>query len=76
MQRTYAPHTVSGWYLVPAANHYRWYNFYNIDTIGYTTPDTIVFFPEFMKMPNFSSRDMAIHAATDLGNALQTPCPE
>ena len=29
-----------------------------------------------MKMPNFSYRDTAIHAATDLENALQTPRPE
>ena len=27
-------------------------------------------------MPNFSSRDMAIHVAVDLEKALQTPQPE
>ena len=29
-----------------------------------------------MKMPNYSTRDMAIHAAIDLAKALQTPRPE
>ena len=29
-----------------------------------------------MKIPNYSSRDMAIHASADLAKALQTPRPE
>ena len=29
-----------------------------------------------MKMPNYSTRDMAIHAAADLAKSLQTPRPE
>ena len=29
-----------------------------------------------MKIPNYSSRDMAIHAAADMEKALQTPTPE
>ena len=41
-----------------------------------TTPDTISFFPEFMKMPNYSTRYMAIHAAADTAKTLQTPRPE
>ena len=75
-QLTYAPHSVDGWYLGPAVHHYRCYTCYNIDTGGETTPDTIAFFPEFMKMPNYSSRDMSIHAAADLSKSLQTPRPE
>ena len=47
-----------------------------IEIGGETTPDTITFFSEFIKMPNFSSRDMAIHVAVDLTKALQTPHPE
>ena len=70
---TYAPHSVDGWYLGPAVHHYRCYTCYNIDTVGETTPDTIAFFPEFMKMPNYSTRYMAIHAAADIAKALQNP---
>ena len=73
---TYAPHSVYGWYLGPAVNHYRCYTCYNIDTGGENKPDTIAFFPGFMKMPNYSTRDMAIHAAADMAKALQTPRPE
>ena len=43
---------------------------------GETTPDTIAFFLELMRMTNYSTRDMAIHAAADLAKALQTPRPE
>ena len=73
---TYANHSVDGWYLGPEVHHYRCYTCYNIDTGGETTPDTIAFFPAFMKMPNYSTRDMAIHAATYLEKSLQTPRPE
>ena len=72
---TYAPHSVNGWYLGPAVHNYRFNTCYNIDTVGETTPDTIAFFPEFMKMPNYITRDMAIHAAADMAKALQTPRP-
>ena len=67
---------MDGWRLGTAVHHYRCYTFYNIDTGGETTPDTIAFFPAFMKIPNYSTRDMAIHAATDLAKSLQTPRPE
>ena len=29
-----------------------------------------------MKIPNYSTRDMAVHSASDLSKALQTPRPE
>ena len=72
----YSPHSVDGWYLGPAVNHYRCYTCYNIDTGGETTPDTIAFFPEFTKMPNNSTRYISIHNAADLAKSLQTPRPE
>ena len=74
-QLTYAPHSVDGWYLGPSIHHYRCYTCYKIDTGVETTPDTIAFFPEFMKIPNYSTRDMAIHDDADLEKALQTPRP-
>ena len=75
-QLTYAPHSVDESYLGPAVHYYRCYTCYNIYTGGETTPDTIAFFPAFMKMPNYSTRDMAIHAAEDLEKAFRTPRPE
>ena len=73
---TYAPQSVDGWYLGPAVHHYICYTCYNIDTGGETTPDTIAFFAAFMKIPDYSTIDMAIHAAADIEKALQTPRPE
>ena len=67
---TYAPHSVDGWYLGPEVHHYICYTGYKIDTGGETTPDKIDFFPEFIKMPNYSTRDVAIHAAADIAKAL------
>ena len=40
---------------------------------GGDTPDTISFFPAFMKIPNYSSIYIAINASVDLAKALQTP---
>ena len=73
---TYAPHSSDGWYLGPAIHNYRCYTCYNIDTGEENTPDTIAFFPDFMKMPNYSTRDMAIHSAAYLAKELQTPRQE
>ena len=68
---TYSPHSVDGCYLGPAVQNNRFYTCYNIDTGGETTPDTVAFFPEFMKIPIYSSRDMAIHTAEDISKALK-----
>ena len=75
-QLTYALHSVNVWYLGPEVHHYRCYTCYKIDTGGETTLDTIAFFSEFMKIPNYSTIDMAIHAAADLAKDLQNPRPE
>ena len=70
---THAPHSVDVWYLGTEVHHYICYTWYNIDTVGETTPDTIAFFPEFMKIPNYSSRGIAIHASADIEKALKHP---
>ena len=43
---------------------------------GGNTPDKIDFLPKFMEIPNYSSRDMAVHTAADLEKSLQTLRPE
>ena len=65
-QLTYATHSVDVWYLGPSVHHYRCYTYYNIDTGGGATPDTIYFLPAFMKIPNYSSIYMSINAAAYL----------
>ena len=73
---TYSPHSVDGWYIGPAVHHYKFYTCYNIDTGGKTSPDTISFFPASMRMPNYGTGYMAIHAAANIEKFLQTPRPE
>ena len=75
-QLTYAPHSADVFYLGPTVNHYICYTWYNIDTVGGTTPEKIAFLRSFMKIPNYSSIYMATHAAADLKKSLQTPRPE
>ena len=70
---TYSLQSVDVWYVGPAVNNYRCYTCYNIYTGVENTPDTIAFFPAFMKMPNFSSRYMDINSSVYLEKALQTP---
>ena len=65
-QLTYAPHSVDGWYLGPAVHNYRCYTCYKIDNVGETTPAHISCFPVFLKIPNYSSIDMAIHDVADM----------
>ena len=72
----YDPNSVDGWYLGPAVHYYRYYTCYNIDIGGEIVPYTIAFFPAFMRIPNYCSIDMAIHAAAYLEKALQTHRPE
>ena len=55
---TYATHSVDRRYLGPAVHHYICYTCYNIDTGWETTPDTIAFFTEFIKITNYSTRDV------------------
>ena len=71
---TYDPNSVNGWYLGPEVNHYRSYTWYNI----FTQEEILhyiqyLFYHIFMKMPSFSSRDMAIHTVAYMEKALQTP---
>ena len=63
---TYAPHSVDGWYLGPVVHNCRCYTWYKIYTGGKNTPDTISFFPAFIKITNHRSRCMAINAPADL----------
>ena len=75
-RRTYAPHSVYGWYIRPALNIYNGYTLYNSETGRDNTPDTIALSPASTKNPNFSFRDMAIYGTAYLAKYFQTPRPE
>jgi hypothetical protein len=67
------PHGIDGYYLGPALDHYRFYQFHITKSKGARIVDTVEFFPSKTPMPQTSSKDMATIAALELSNALQNP---
>ena len=74
-RRTWAPHSVDGWYVGPSMQHYRCYRVYIPSTHGERIADTVEFFPEKIPIPATSSLDQAKQAASDLVDLLQNPHP-
>lgn len=72
---TWAPHAVDGWYLGPAEHHYRCYRVYAKETSAERVADTVVWFPQHVRLPVASSTDAAIEAARALTHALLHPTP-
>jgi hypothetical protein len=69
------PHGVDGYYLGPALDHYRCYQFHITKTKGTRIVDTVEFSPSKTAMPHTSSKDLASIAALELSNVLQEPAP-
>jgi hypothetical protein len=57
-------------------HHYRCQNVYISSTASERIVDTLEFFPQNYQMPQLSSTDRLIMAATDMADALQNPHPE
>jgi hypothetical protein len=74
-RRTWAPHGEDAWYVGPVLDHYRCYRVWMVATNRTRIVDTVEFFPQHVKMPHFSSQEMAIQAARELTFALQNPAP-
>ena len=72
---TWAPHTVEGFYLGPALNHYRCYRTWIPATRSERVANTIVWLAQHISVPKTSSADAAISAAQELIYALQNPHP-
>ena len=72
----WSPHSVNGWYLGPAIQHYRCYIVCTKDTRSEHIADTLTWFPTLVEMPKTSSADAAVVAAQQLMAALQNPSPE
>jgi hypothetical protein len=74
-RRTWAPHGQHGYYLGPAMHHYRCQNVYISSTASECIVDTLEFFPHNYQMPQLSSTNRLIMAATDIMDALQNTHP-
>jgi hypothetical protein len=72
-RRTWAPHGQHGYSLGSAMHHYRCQNVYISATASENIVDTLEFFPHNYQMPQLSSTDRLIMAATYMTDALQNP---
>jgi hypothetical protein len=71
----WAPHGKEAWYLGPAMEHYRCYEFYLPETKGTRIAGSVEFFTHYCNTPTISSAEQATHAAQDLMHALANPTP-
>jgi hypothetical protein len=63
---TWAPHSIRGWYLGPATEHYQCYRVYTTNTASKRISSTLEFFPEQRPMPRLLSTDTIVKSAIDL----------
>jgi hypothetical protein len=74
-RRTWAPHSVEGWYVGYAPEHYRCYMIHVTSTNKTRIGTTVEFFPTHCRVPQTSSADYAVRAALELIAALENPSP-
>ena len=67
---SWAPHGKEAWYIGPAMEHYRCFQFYIPETKGTRIVAIAKFFSAHCKVPDILSTDAAIIAANDLISAL------
>jgi hypothetical protein len=72
---SWAPHSIDGWYVGPAMEHYCCWTVHVTSTNSECIGDTVEFFPQYTKVPRLSSADATTYAARDLIYALQHPQP-
>ena len=70
-RRTWALHSINGWYIGPAMDHYQCYRVWISSTHAKRIADTIQFFPTILCTPNLSHHDATLQAARKLTHALQ-----
>jgi hypothetical protein len=66
-------HTVDGWYLGPAFNHYRCFRVWAGSTSSEGIADMLSWFPSQVSMPTASLDDLALAALRDLTHAINNP---
>ena len=72
-RRTWAAHSIKGWYVGPSMHHYRCYRVYIPSTNAERIADTIEFIHDKLPIPATSSLDQARQAARDLVDIFQHP---
>ena len=64
-------HALDAWYIGPAVNHYRCYEFYVPKTRGTRTTETVKFKPHNCEVPFLSDSDCIVKSIEDLTSTLQ-----
>jgi hypothetical protein len=72
-RRTWAPHGQHGYSLGPAMHHYRSQNIYISTTASERIMDTLKLFPHNYQMPQLSSTNRLLMAATYMTEAFRNP---
>jgi hypothetical protein len=75
-RETWAPHTVSGYYIGNAMQHYRCHDIYIPDTKGTRTCETVFFKHKYLTMPTLTTADALIQAADSLTAAIDRTSPQ
>ena len=69
-RKSWAPHTIDGWYLGTSPEHYRAHRVYAKSTNSERISETVFFKHKYLTNPTISHADKVVNAARELYNAL------
>ena len=72
---SWSPHSIKGWYIGPALNHYRNFSCFIPSTQQVVTSDTVEIFPHHNTIPTISQQDYLQKAIIDILSILQSNKP-
>ena len=70
-RESWAPHSVSGFYLGPSLQHYRSYRTFAVNSQGFRVSDSLDWFPLTVKMPGSSIRELLLASLLDMTSAIR-----
>ena len=70
IRKSWGAHAVDAWYIGPALDHYRCYNFFIPSTRGYRISDTVKFQPKNCKIPFLSDTEYVLRSLDDIKQVL------
>ena len=75
-RESWGTHSIDAWYIGPALEHYRCYQFFNPKTNKIIIRDTVTFHPTRIRMPIADVAEKILHTAKELTTTLQQATPE
>ena len=71
IRKSWGTHAIDAWYLGPALDHYRCYQFFVPSTKGYRINDTVRFQPHLCEVPFLSDTEYLLRSLDDIKQVLQ-----